>query len=109
VEEAGQRWKLTPAWKTFLNYWFRHIWEYCWPLYVNVILASAILQIPIKRIASVQFPFTVLAAVLGLIILFKHVHRLPSEKDGQRALNSMLSLFFSIWPIFLSHYLDFCL
>jgi integral membrane protein (TIGR00529 family) len=101
VEEAGQRWKLTPAWKTFLNYWFRHIWEYCWPLYVNVILASAILQIPIKRIASVQFPFTVLAALLGLIILFKHVHRLPSEKDDQRALHSILSLFFSIWPIFL--------
>ena len=101
VEEAGQRWKLTPAWKTFLNYWFRHIWEYCWPLYVNMILASAILQIPIKRIASVQFPFTVLAAVLGLIILFKHVPRLPSEKDGQRALNSMLSLFYSVWPIFL--------
>ena len=101
VEEAGQRWKLTPAWKTFLNYWFRHIWEYCWPLYVNVILASAILQIPIKRIASVQFPFTVLATILGLIILFKHVHRLPSEKDDQRAINSMLNLFYSIWPIFL--------
>ncbi len=101
VEEAGQRWKLTPAWKTFLNYWFRHIWEYCWPLYVNVILASAILQIPIKRIASVQFPFTILAAVLGLIILFKHVPRLPSEKVDRRALNSMLSLLYSIWPIFL--------
>ncbi|MGD8536687.1 MAG: DUF401 family protein [Candidatus Aminicenantes bacterium] len=101
VEEAGHRWKLTPAWKTFLNYWFRHIWEYCWPLYVNVILASAILQIPIKRIASIQFPFTVLAAILGLIILFKHVHRLPSEKDDQRTLNSLLILFVSIWPIFL--------
>jgi integral membrane protein (TIGR00529 family) len=101
VEEAGQRWKLTPAWKTFLNYWFRHIWEYCWPLYINVILASAILQIPIKRIVTVQFPFTVLAAALGLIILFRHVHRLPSEKEDQRALQSLLHLFFSIWPIFL--------
>ncbi|MCJ7611195.1 MAG: DUF401 family protein, partial [Candidatus Aminicenantes bacterium] len=28
IEEAGSRWKLTPAWKTFFNYWFRHIWEY---------------------------------------------------------------------------------
>lgn len=107
VEEAGQRWNLTPAWKTFLNYWFRHIWEYCWPLYVNVILASAILQIPIKRIASVQFPFTVLAAVLGLIILFKHVPRVPGEKEAQRTLKSILHLFFSIWPIFLVIFLIF--
>ena len=80
VEEAGQRWALTPAWKTFLNYWFRHIWEYCWPLYVNVILASAILQIPIKRIALVQFPFTVLAASLGLLILSSMSHAFPVKK-----------------------------
>ncbi|MDD8014422.1 MAG: DUF401 family protein, partial [Acidobacteriota bacterium] len=47
VDEAGKRWNLTPAWKTFFNYWFRHIWEYCWPLYVNLILAAAIFRIPI--------------------------------------------------------------
>lgn len=109
VEEAGQRWTLTPAWKTFLNYWFRHIWEYCWPLYVNVILASAILQIPIKRIALVQFPFTVLAASLGLFILFKHVQRLPSEKRDSRILNHSLDLLLSIWPILLVIVLIFVL
>ena len=101
VEEAGKRWKLTPAWKTFLNYWFRHIWEYSWPLYVNLILASAILQIPIKRIATIQFPFTALAAILGLIILFKHVHRLSDEKTDGKFLKSLHNLILSIWPIFL--------
>jgi hypothetical protein len=109
VEEAGQRWALTPAWKTFLNYWFRHIWEYCWPLYVNVILASAILQIPIKRIALVQFPFTILAASLGLLILFKNVPRLPSEKSDSRTLNRSLDLLLSIWPILLVIVLIFVL
>jgi integral membrane protein (TIGR00529 family) len=109
VEEAGQRWTLTPAWKTFLNYWFRHIWEYCWPLYVNVILASAILQIPIKRIALVQFPFTVLAASVGLLILFKHVRRLPSEKSDSRILSHSMDLLLSIWPILLVIVLIFVL
>ena len=109
VEEAGQRWTLTPAWKTFLNYWFRHIWEYCWPLYVNVIRASAILQIPIKRIALVQFPFTILAASLGLLILFKHVQRLPSEMRDSRTLNNSLDLLLSIWPILLVIVLIFVL
>ncbi|MDH4197791.1 MAG: DUF401 family protein, partial [Candidatus Aminicenantes bacterium] len=59
VEEAGRRWDLSAAWKTFYNYWFRHIWEYSWPLYLNLILASAILRIPIKTLCLVQFPFTV--------------------------------------------------
>ena len=108
VEEAGQRWNLTPAWKTFLNYWFRHIWEYCWPLYVNVILAAAILQIPIKKIASVQFPFTILAVALGLVILFKNVPALSQEKNDQSFLRNVYSLFFSIWPIFLVIILIFC-
>lgn len=101
VEEASQRWKLSPPLKTFLNYWFRHIWEYCWPLYVNVILAAAILQIPIKKISTVQFPFTILAAILGLIILFKRVPFLPKERDGDNFLKSLFNLFFSIWPILL--------
>jgi len=107
VEEAGQNWKLSAAWKTFLNYWFRHIWEYCWPLYVNLILASAILQIPIKRIAFFQFPFTVLAAALGLIILFKHVPRLASDKNGKGFLDNLFQLLFSIWPLLLAIFLIF--
>jgi integral membrane protein (TIGR00529 family) len=101
VEEAGSRWKLTPAWKTFLNYWFRHIWEYCWPLYVNLIMAAAILQIPIKKISTVQFPFTILAAALGLILLFKHVPYLPKEKKSNRFLQNLFNLFYSLWPILL--------
>lgn len=107
VEEAGQRWKLSPAWKTFLNYWFRHIWEYCWPLYVNLILASAVLQVPIKRISSVQFPFTILAAVLGLVLLFRHVPSLPNQKSGQSIGQDVFNLFFSIWPILLTILLIF--
>ena len=109
VEEAGSRWKLTPAWKTFLNYWFRHIWEYCWPLYVNLIMAAAILQIPIKKISTVQFPFTILAAALGLILLFKHVPYLPKEKKSNRFLKNLFNLFYSLWPILLVIFLIFVL
>jgi len=107
VEEAGKRWNLSPAWKTFLNYWFRHIWEYCWPLYVNMILASAILNIPVKKIALVQFPFTILAAVLGLIILIKYVPSVQDEKNSKTFLKNSSDLFYSIWPILLTIVLIF--
>ncbi len=109
VKEAGSRWKLSPAWLTFLNYWFRHIWEYCWPLYVNLIMAAAILQIPIKKISSIQFPFTILAAGIGLILLFKHVPYLPKEGKSNRFLKNLYNLFFSLWPILLVIVLIFAL
>jgi len=109
VEEASRRWKLSPAWKTFLNYWFRHIWEYCWPLYINLIVASAILEVPIKKISSIQFPFTILAATLGLIFLFRHVPYLPKEGSRKSFLKNLFHLLFSIWPILLAIFLIFAI
>lgn len=83
VEEAARRWDLSPAWKTFYNYWFRHIWEYCWPLYLNVILASTIFRIPIATLCLYQFPFTILAAGTGLIVLFRNVPARGHEHTGK--------------------------
>ena len=31
--------------KTIINYWFRHIWEYWWPIFPGVILAVALLKV----------------------------------------------------------------
>jgi len=107
VEEAAQRWKLTPAWKTFFNYWFRHIWEYSWPLYVNLILAAAIVQVPIISICLHQFAFTVIAAGAGLVILFRHVPFLPRETYSPKTWTDTFKVFFSIWPIFLTIILIF--
>ena len=107
VEEAARRWGLSPAWKTFLNYWFRHIWEYSWPLYMNLILASTIFEVPIARICLVQAPFTVLAASAGLVILFRHVPYAANPKPNGRRTTDSIRVFWSIWPIFLTVILMF--
>ncbi len=107
VEEAARRWKLKPNWMTFFNYWFRHIWEYSWPLYMNIILAAAIFQVPIRRICLVQFPFTILAAGTGLVVLFRNVPYLPPEKNNGRSWKDAGLVFWSIWPIFLTIILNF--
>lgn len=107
VDEAGKRWNLTPAWKTFFNYWFRHIWEYCWPLYVNLILAAAIFRIPIKKLCLYQLPFTILAAASGLAVLFKYVPFLPRESNAAKSFKDVYKVFLSIWPILLTIVLIF--
>lgn len=107
VEEAGRRWDLSAAWKTFYNYWFRHIWEYSWPLYLNLILASAILRIPIKTLCLVQFPFTVLAASTGLVVLFRKLPYLPKESNNGRTWQNITAVVLGIWPILLTIILVF--
>ena len=99
VDEAAKRWGLAPAWKTFYNYWFRHVWEYSWPLYINLILAAAICRVPITRISIAQFPFTLVAIAVGLFILFRRVPFLPKGHDNPKTLKDAFKVFLSIWPI----------
>ncbi|MCF6334926.1 MAG: DUF401 family protein, partial [Spirochaetales bacterium] len=33
VDDCDEGAKIDPVLKTKINYWFRHIWEYTWPLY----------------------------------------------------------------------------
>lgn len=107
VEEAGKRWGLSPAWKTFLNYWFRHIWEYSWPLYISLLMAATITRIPIKTLSLVQFPFTLLAAATGLVILFRGVPPLPREETRRNSWLEIRRVLWSLWPVLLTIVLVF--
>ncbi|MCX6561450.1 MAG: DUF401 family protein [Candidatus Aminicenantes bacterium] len=102
VEEAARPYGLSPAWMTFLNYWFRHIWEYSWPLYTNLILASLILEVPIGRICLVQAPFTVIAAAAGLTVLFRQVPAGPRSPRRRASIGDYVRVAASIWPIVLT-------
>jgi hypothetical protein len=55
---------ITPAHKAAINYWFRHIWEYWWPLYPGVLLSVKYSGLPLGVFFLVQMPFT-LAAIMG--------------------------------------------
>jgi len=107
VEEAARRWNLSPAWKTFYNYWFRHIWEYCWPLYLNIILASTIFRIPIAALCLYQLPFTLLAAGTGLVVLFRNVPAGEPEPRGKGSWRDVWGVVHGLWPILLTILLIF--
>jgi hypothetical protein len=54
---------------SLINYWFRHIWEYLWPLYPGILLASSISGMGLGSIAVHMFPFTLTAIFLGIKFL----------------------------------------
>ena len=65
VKELGMRSKLSEAQLSFVNYWFRHIWEHWWPLYPGILLTTVITEISLLAIIAVMCPFTAVALWLG--------------------------------------------
>ncbi|MBM4306407.1 MAG: DUF401 family protein, partial [Deltaproteobacteria bacterium] len=43
VVEGSDELKLSPERRTFINYWFRHLWEYVLPTYPALVLAASLI------------------------------------------------------------------
>ena len=102
IEESGNKMNLSRENKTFLNYWFRHIWEYTWPLYPGLILAAGILKIPLQKIISAQVPLTITAIFSGVVFGINKIPYYSSYKKEERrgkTIKKFLQLLFYSWPI----------
>lgn len=73
--------------KVFINYWFRHIWEFSLPLYPGLILASHIAGIPIGTMFLGLWPVSMLWALLGYWLVFKHNYHEGREETVLSAKN----------------------
>ena len=98
VEESGNKMELSAEYKTFLNYWFRHIWEYTWPLYPGLILAAVIFNIPLPKIILAQIPLTLAAILSGIIFGLRKIPFKPSHKK-EKTFKEIYRLLFYSWPI----------
>lgn len=104
IEEVGTKLELSPERKTYLNYWFRHVWEYAFPLYPALVLAGGVLGIPLPRLMVAQAPLTLSAIAAGALV---GLHRIGSSSQAKTAVeetqrwHSLKMLAFSIWPIVL--------
>jgi integral membrane protein (TIGR00529 family) len=73
--------------KVAINYWFRHIWEYWWPLYPGVILAIRYSGLPVAAYFLVQIPFTIIAVLGGYLFILKKVERRHGEGSRNGSLD----------------------
>ncbi|MFC1504368.1 DUF401 family protein [Spirochaetota bacterium] len=98
VEKYDEASKLAPETKTAVNYWFRHIWEYWWPLYPGVLLAVFVFKIELLTYIAYAFPLTLVAVLGGFIFIFRGIkEKLPAIKERK----GMRIFIMSIMPIIL--------
>ncbi len=62
---------LPAAWKASVNYWFRHVLEYWWPLYPVVIVSLSIFSLSTWHFFLLQVPFTAVSIGAGWFFLLR--------------------------------------
>jgi uncharacterized protein len=74
VAETTRDIKMSPEEKGFINYWFRHPWEYILPLYPGVLLAAAITKIELHTLITANITYAVLILIAGFMFSMHGLH-----------------------------------
>lgn len=69
VEEAAKGLNLSPAHKSAINFWFRHIFEFSNPIIPGMIIACSIVNVPFSEFLKNLAWLTVVAFIIGYLIL----------------------------------------
>jgi len=98
VGSIGNKLNMKPEHKVYVNFWFRHVWEYAWPLYPGLILTVSILKIEMKTIVMSQFYLSIIAIAAGLVFLFTVIKGRDQIREMHPA-RALLRFLSGIWPI----------
>jgi len=63
VKTVSEGMRVSNSDRAVVNYWFRHVWEVCWPLYPGIILTVSLADITIIELISKTWPGTL--AMIG--------------------------------------------
>ena len=81
VDECDHDKSIDPIIKAKINYWFRHVWEYWWPLYPGVLLAVEITKIPVHWFMLLMFPLCLFSILGGYLFILKKIN---NENDSKK-------------------------
>ncbi len=105
VEEASKGINISSEKKAFINYWFRHPWEFILPLYPGLVLASAITAHSLRELILVNFPYALCLVAGGTIWGLSGIGKQNSgfKKISGRGLLSFLPLILILIMVIVFH------
>jgi integral membrane protein (TIGR00529 family) len=99
VETSFQERPVSREEKTVLNYWFRHVWEYWWPLYPGVVLAIALLEVDASRFMIFMAPLTLISLLVGSIFILRPLGSMSIHHDSPKTWPEVRRFLFEMMPI----------
>lgn len=101
VDTALCRQTLSGEQKTAINYWFRHIWEYWWPIYPGVVLAVGLLEVETWRFMAIMAPMTLVTVMAGVIFILRPLGKNPALSKNQITRRAVGAFLWESMPILL--------
>jgi integral membrane protein (TIGR00529 family) len=84
--------RLRPEERTYVNYWFRHIFSITWPLVPGVVIVAGILGLEPYIVSAYTWPISLASLTAGLILTTRLLKEsIPLEKDIRGILH--------LWPL----------
>jgi hypothetical protein len=99
VVEGSDELKLSPERRAFINYWFRHLWEYVLPTYPALVLAGSLIGIPLRKLCWLNLPLTPTAILSGILVGYWGVSRSTKEYDHLSKGRAISILFKNLAPL----------
>ncbi|MBN2546624.1 MAG: DUF401 family protein, partial [Spirochaetes bacterium] len=100
VDAADHDKSVDPVLKTSINYWFRHVWEYWWPLYPGIIMSIKYSGLPAGLFYLIQMPLSIASIAGGyFFILHKVKDNTIYEKNKSFNLKEILAAFIPIFIV----------
>lgn len=65
VKSVADPLHIRPMDQAVINYWFRHLWEPCWPLYPGLILSASLANVSIATIMAYTWPAALACTLIG--------------------------------------------
>jgi integral membrane protein (TIGR00529 family) len=109
VRDAAAEYGVEPARAATINYWFRHVWEYTFPLFPALPLMSGIVGAPIGTVIFRNFHVTLASLFFGaLILLWRCPRKEPREtaeepaEEPRSVRGSLRDVYAALWPVLLA-------
>jgi integral membrane protein (TIGR00529 family) len=99
LEATSKGFNLSPERKTFLNFWFRHTWEYIWPLYPGLVMTAALWKLPVQKLIKTWFPASIVAILIGAIYIILKIPAIGRANNKNNKIESLFFLIKSLWEI----------
>lgn len=73
--------------KTEINYWFRHVWEYAWPLYPGIIVACDIADIALWQIMLFGLPMSIASIIIGYVFFLSKIPKVHESRRSEHTVS----------------------
>lgn len=102
AKEIGESNEMSPEEIMLSNYWFRHVWEFIWPLVPGVVLYTSMIGISSRELMVIHLPFSIFALLLGFFWMYLNIKKRNNSKTEHNNFRLQLWTFLkSAWSILL--------